>query len=215
MVVVGLKAFGVWGLLTALFVLAARRIEAAIMTFRTTGARVALGLAVCFLAAFVAEAFGLAMIIGAYSAGLGLSARPFGRRLQHELQSVSDFLVPVFFVVVGMMVDLAAIGATLAFGSVVTVLAIVTKLVGCGAPALAVGFDALGALRIGAGMLPRGEVALIIGSAGLAAQAIDPALFGVAVVMTLVTTLLAPLLLVPLFRRPAPGERPVNRGRSE
>src|SRR5712691_5988191 len=79
MAVVGIKAFAVWAALTALLVVGARRIESVLNAFRGAGARVPLGLAVCFLAAFVAEAFGLAMIIGAYSAGLGLSARQLGR----------------------------------------------------------------------------------------------------------------------------------------
>ncbi len=207
MVVAGIKAFGVWAALTTACVAGGRWIESVLATFRAPGARVALALALAFLAAFVAEAFGLAMIIGAYSAGLGLSARPLGRRLEHELKAVSEFLVPVFFVVVGMLVDLAAIGGNLALGLVVTMLAIITKLLGSGAPAFVLGFNALGAARIGVGMLPRGEVALIIASAGLAAGTVGPAIFGVAVLMTLVTTLIAPVLLVLLFRRPKPGRR--------
>lgn len=203
----GAAAFTVWAVLTAAFVTGARWLETVLHAFRAPGARVALALSLCLLAAFLAEAFGLAMIIGAYSAGLGLSARPLGRRLQHELEAVYHVLVPVFFVVVGMLVDVPTAFGALGVGLILTALAVVTKILGCGLPALAVGYGLLGASRIGVGMLPRGEVALIIASLGLAAGAIEPAVFGVAVLLTLVTTLLAPLLLVPLFRRPAARSR--------
>jgi Kef-type K+ transport system membrane component KefB len=204
---VGLKAFGIWILITAVFLLGAARLERAINAFRSAGAPVALALAACFLAAWVAEAFGLAMIIGAYSAGLGLSARPLAHRLQQELQPIYRFLVPVFFVLVGMLVDVRSLGGAIEFALLITALAVATKIVGCAAPALAVGFNGLGAARIGVGMLPRGEVALIIASVGLTAGAIDHTVFGVAVVMTLVTTVLAPVVLMPLFRNPRSGRR--------
>lgn len=108
----------------------------------------------------------------------------------------------------GMLVDLSAMGKAAVFGLAVSLLAILAKILGCGLPALVVGFNRLGAARIGIGMLPRGEVALVIASVGLVVEgAIGPTIFGVAVMMTLVTTLLAPPLLVPLFQSRAPGLR--------
>src|SRR5690606_10304341 len=89
----------------------------------------------------------------------------------------------------------------------ITVLAIIGKLVGCSLPALAVGFNGRGALRLGWGMLPRGEVALIVAGVGLASGVVGDSVFGVAVLMTVVTTLMAPPLLVWSFRDPRPGVR--------
>lgn len=207
LIVLGGKAFGIWIVLTAAFVLGARRIERFIGSFKTRGSAVALALAFCLLASAAADHFGLAMIIGAYAAGLGLSARPLGHRLREALHPVYHFLVPIFFVLMGMLVDLGTMGRAAAFGVAISLLAIIGKVAGCGLPALGVGFNRLGAARIGIGMLPRGEVALIIASVGLAEGAVGPALFGVAVMMTLMTTLMAPPLLVPLFRRSASGLR--------
>ncbi len=116
-------------------------------------------------------------------------------------------LVPIFFVTMGMLVDFGAMLPVLAFGSVVTLLAIVGKVAGCAAPALLVGFNRMGATRIGLGMLPRGEVALIIAGAGLTSGTITSDIFGVAVLMTIVTTVLAPVLLVPSFKRGGSGLR--------
>ena len=73
---------------------------------------------------------------------------------------------------------------------------------------MATGFNSLGGLRIGLGMLPRGEVALIIAGVGLAANVIDGEMFGVAVMITIVTTILAPILLVPAFKIDKPGRKP-------
>ena len=116
-------------------------------------------------------------------------------------------LVPVFFVVMGMLVDIRAMDDALVFGLVLTALAIVGKILGSGVPAAATGFTPLGAWRIGLGMMPRGEVALIIAGIGLSRQVIDIDGFGVAILMTVVTTLLAPILLVPAFRKGTPGTR--------
>jgi predicted transcriptional regulator len=177
------------------------------LAFRTDGALVGLALGMAFLSAYLAQSFGLALIIGAYSAGLAFSRTSLGHTLEQPLRCVYHALVPIFFVLMGMLVNLAAILPVLAFGSVITLLAVVGKIVGCAAPALLVGFNSHGALRVGLGMLPRGEVALIIAGAGLASGAIGSDVFGVSVMMTIVTTVLAPIVLVPSFRHGATGWR--------
>jgi hypothetical protein len=99
----------------------------------------------------------------------------------------------------GMMVDFAAMKPVLLFGAVYSLLAVLSKVIGCGLPAWIMRFNLRGALRIGLGMLPRGEVALIVAGIGLAAGIIDQGIFGVAIMMTVVTTMLAPPLLVKSF----------------
>ena len=107
----------------------------------------------------------------------------------------------------GMLVDLSAIQGALALGLVFTLFAIVGKVVGTGVPAMAVGFNFLGGLRVGVGMLPRAEVALTIAGIGLSRGIIGVPLFSACVMMVMVTALLAPILLVPLFRREGSGWR--------
>ncbi|MBI4219869.1 MAG: cation:proton antiporter, partial [Chloroflexi bacterium] len=205
---IALKAVGFWVGLTAVGILASRPLSTLIGRFTSTGASLALGLALAFAAAGLAESFGLAMIIGAYSIGLALSETELKRRIEEPMLMVSQFLVPVFFVVIGMQVDvLAILKGALVFGVVLSVLAIGGKIVGAGVPALAVGFNRTGAARIAVGMVPRGEVALIIAGIGLASGAVDTEIFGVVILMTVVTTIVAPLLLVPAFRGGASGLR--------
>ena len=86
-------------------------------------------------------------------------------------------------------------------------MAIVSKVFGSGVPAMGLGFNTLGSARIGFGMLPRGEVALIIAGIGLSKGVIGGELFGVTVFMTIVTTLMAPLVLQPLFSGDRVGMR--------
>ncbi|MBM3959550.1 MAG: cation:proton antiporter [SAR202 cluster bacterium] len=205
---IALKAVGFWLGLTVVGIVASRLISSGVGQFKSAGAALALGLALAFAAAGLAESFGLAMIIGAYSIGLALSETDLKHRIEEPMLMVSQFLVPIFFVVVGMQVDVPAIlrGALL-FGLVVSALAVVTKVIGAGGPALLVGFNARGSLRISIGMIPRGEVALIIGGIGLAAGVINSEIFGVVILMTIVSTVLAPLLLVPSFRGGASGLR--------
>ena len=124
-----------------------------------------------------------------------------------------DALVPIFFVVQGMQVDVTLFGGVIVFGLVLSALAIVSKVFGSGLPALGLGFNRLGASRIGFGMLPRGEVALIIAGIGLSKGVIGGELFGVTVFMTIVTTLLAPLALQPLFSGDKVGIRASLEGR--
>ncbi len=196
---IALKAVGIWIAITAVALVCAPYIEWAFNRVRYPGARVGLGLALALLCSGIAEMFGLAFIIGAYSVGLGLSRTKMAHQLMEDLRSVSDFIVPIFFAVMGMLVNYSAMAAALWFGVVISIWGIVSKIFGCGLPAL-IWFRPRGAARIGMGMLPRGEVALIIAGVGLSAGAITQDIFGVAIMMTLVTTVIAPLGLVPLFR---------------
>lgn len=213
--VIALKAIGFWLGLTAIGILASKMISTGIGQFKSAGAALALGLGLAFAAAGLAESYGLAMIIGAYSIGLALSETDLKHRIEEPMLMVSQFLVPVFFVVVGMQVDVPAIlrGALL-FGLVLSLLAIATKVIGAGGPALLVGFNFKGSLRISFGMIPRGEVALIIAGIGLAAGIINSEIFGVVILMTIASTVIAPLLLVPSFKggesglRKPPAEEP-------
>ena len=188
-------------------ILCAKYISAALGSFRGAGSAIALALALAFLAAGLAESFGLAMIIGAYTIGLALSGTQLARQLEEPIMAVYHGLVPIFFVVMGMLVNVTVMGGVVLFGAVITFLAILSKVVGSGLPALFAGFNKAGSWRIGIGMLPRGEVALIIAGIGLSRGLIGQDVFGVAILMTVVTTLMAPPILVPSFARGGAGKR--------
>jgi len=205
--VISIKAIGVWLGIMIISLILAKKIEKMLNWFKSDGAVITIAMSLCFLASAIAEMFGLAMIIGAYAFGLAMSTTEISKKLIHMLEGVNHLLVPVFFVVMGMLVDFGAMSEAVLFGIVVSVLAIIGKVFGCGIPALGVGFNMRGGWRVGVGMLPRGEVALIVAGVGLASRAIHLDIFGVSVMMTMVTTLLAPIFLVPLFRTGGPGTK--------
>ena len=186
---ISFKAIGFWLGLTAAGILAAPYLEKVMDKFQTSGAITVIPLALAFLAAGMSEIFGLAFIIGAFSMGLALSTTRVGHLAEVSMIGVIDFLVPVFFVVMGMLVDVGSMQGAVVFGLVVSVLAIFSKVVGSGVPAFATRFNLQGSARVGIGMMPRGEVALIIAGIGLSQHIIGQDLFGVSIMMTVITTL--------------------------
>lgn len=204
---IGAKAMGFWLALTAAGILLSNRITRLFRLFKAEGSLVALAMVLAFFGSALAEMFGLAMIIGAYSMGLAISKSDLAHEIKKHLAPVYHVFVPVFFVVMGMLVDFGAMGRALSFGIAITLLAILGKVFGCGLPALGAGFNNVGSLRIGIGMMPRGEVALIIAGIGLTSGVIKADIFGVSIMMTLVTTMLAPVALVPAFGRGGSGKR--------
>jgi Kef-type K+ transport system membrane component KefB len=192
----GALLLGVW-LSPRLFNLAAR--------LSGTGVLLATALVFCFALAYLASVIGLAPIVGAYAAGLILEDvhfRPFahrgGQQLEHLVHPISTFLVPVFFVIIGMRVDLSAFARTdvLGLAAVLTLAAIVGKQ----ACSLGVVDRSLDRLSIGIGMIPRGEVGLIFANIGLGLRLagqpiVDDGIFSAVVIMVIVTTMATPPLL--------------------
>ena len=208
--VVALKAFGIWLGATAIGLLAARYIAKflkAAFKSPVVIATMAFGLALVLAGFF--QFMGLAMIIGAYVMGLALSRTDLKHPIQEMLTPVYTFLVPIFFCSMGMMVDITALCSkpVLVFGGIYTALAVLAKVLGCMIPSLCCGFNLLGGLRVGAGMVPRGEVALIVAGLGLSSGFLTQEIFGIGILMTLVTTIVAPPALVGLFAPKARGVR--------
>lgn len=212
---ISFKAIGFCVVLTVVAILLAPYLEKVLDNFSSTSALLCIPLALALLAAGLAEFFGLAFIIGAFSIGLALSTTRLGHLVEAAMLGVVDFLVPVFFVVMGMLVDVTALQSGLVFGLIISVLAVFSKVVGSGGPALVTGFNLRGSTRIGVGMMPRGEVALIIAGIGLSHGIIGQDLFGVSILMTVITTLIAPTLLVPLFRSGGSGVRKLAKEEQE
>jgi Kef-type K+ transport system membrane component KefB len=148
--------------------------------------------------AALSETIGLAALIGAFLAGLVFEFRK--EEVTTQIEPVYEFLVPFFFAITGSRLDPAVFAdpAILGLASAVTLIAIVTK-VGGGYLGSA-GLGRLTQLTVGVGMVPRGEVGLIVASLGLG-LGLDQELFGVVVAMTVVTTLATPPVLGPLVRR--------------
>ncbi|HEV7836454.1 MAG TPA: cation:proton antiporter [Gemmatimonadaceae bacterium] len=178
----------------------ARPIFRSLESTRAPGTLGVVALAFAFVLAALAAASGSAMILGAFAAGLILNGTQGRFEIERVTTTIGYFLVPVFFASVGAAVQLSAFtdGPTLLVALLLIVVGVAGKFAAAYAPWTFRGNKKL----IGVAMIPRGEVGLIFAQMGLATQAITPSLYSAITLMVLVTTFLAPPLLVRVAPRP-------------
>jgi Kef-type K+ transport system membrane component KefB len=176
-------------------------------------ALLALVVVVAFVYAAAAEWLGgVAAITGSYLAGVLFGQTPFKQHIDEGLHPLTySLLVPVFFIGIGLQANARELGNEIALTFALIVVAIVAKAIGCGVFARLFGFSGRESLRVGVGMISRGEVGLIVAGYGLAHGIIGPDVFSGSVVMVLVTTMITPPLLRAAFpRRPHSPSRVVE-----
>ena len=158
----------------------------------------------CLFMSYAAEQFfGVADITGAYFAGLIISMTQREPYIASRFDVLSyTYLSPIFFASIGLKVSLPEMNGTIvAFAVVLTIVAILTKVVGCGLGAKLCHYKNYQAIRIGVGMISRGEVALIVASKGESLGMMSTAVMGPVVIVVILTTIIAPILLKPVFKR--------------
>ena len=177
-----------------------QRIGPGLQRMSTQNAPLVLALAICLGLSVAAEKIGLAAIIGAFFAGLAFAEYSPEWNLAPRVGAINEFLAPFFFFTMGARLDLHSFGGgkVLMSAIVISILAIVSKVLGCGLPVLREGWPT--ALRVGIGMMPRGEVALIVALVGLQMKIISSGAYAIVIFMTAATTLFAPPLMRWLFR---------------
>lgn len=160
-----------------------------------------IALVICLGLAVAAAHIGLAAIIGAFLAGMILAETQHREDLQRNTKPLMALLLPIFFVLTGSHVDLALLRSWPVIGTVVliTALAVVSKLVGCGIGARSLGKRS--AFIIGVGMVPRGEVGIIIASLGKQAGVFGATAYALVIAMSLLTSIVAPPALKMLFSK--------------
>ncbi len=167
--------------------------------------KLVLSIIVCLSMAYLAEYIGLAAIIGAFLAGMMFANYAWEWELEHKIEAITSFLISFFFVNVGLQVDLNTMteASVLILAGIVIVLALLTKYIGCGVGARLGDktVDKSSMNIIGVGMMPRGEVGIIIAAIGLASGVMTADLYGVVVLMSVATTIIAPPILSSLFKK--------------
>lgn len=156
----------------------------------------------CLILAFLAEEwFGVADITGAFIAGLILSNTSCVHYITSRFETISYMLLsPIFFASIGIQVDLSGMNQTLLlFTVVLVVIAIISKIIGCGLGAKLCYYSTKESLQVGVGMVSRGEVALIVASKGAALGLMSAVNFGPIVVVVVITTIVTPILLKIVF----------------
>ena len=173
-------------------------------TSRDSRRHVIIAFAYCLVSSFVAEVFfGVADITGAYVAGLVLSMTNRKRYLVNRFSTLSYMLLsPIFFACIGLTIEMPELTVSLlVFAILITIVAVATKLFGCALGGKICGYSTKECFQIGAGMISRGEVALIVAKKGESCGLMDPKLFGPLVIGVVLTTIIAPIILKILFAK--------------
>ena len=181
------------------------RVEQPVKNLKIDHSLFIFALVLCFGLAAVSSLIGIAGIIGAFLAGVALSELTDGTRLHQQSQALTEFTTPFFLISIGMKLNLAIfVSWDVVFLSLLVIaLAILTKFIGCGLGALGMGRRQ--ATQVGVGMIPRGEVGIVVAQIGLALAAVSDAVYGVVLAMSVITTIAAPPLIKAAFSR-----EPVN-----
>jgi Kef-type K+ transport system membrane component KefB len=181
-----------------------RRVE----RFKTRNPAFAFALLFCLGLSVLAAEIKIAAIVGAFLAGMVLSDYDAQFRLKEKFEPIYDFFVPFFFFALGAKLSPEALfnPATIGVAGVITVIAILTKLVGCALPVWKLGFR--NSVAVGWGMVPRGEVGAIVALVGLSAGVISESFYGVVLFMVTATTLIVPPLFPVFLKNVKPAEAP-------
>ncbi|MFH0713929.1 MAG: cation:proton antiporter [Candidatus Micrarchaeota archaeon] len=163
--------------------------------------RFLLVLALVFFYAYMAEFIKLSAIVGAFMAGIILNQSKHRIEIEEKTYGLEMLFLPIFFISLGTFIDINALSVFFVPILIITILAILTKVIGCGVAGLIAKLKPLEAAAVGIGMMPRGEVALIIAAIGLTTKILTPAEYSVIASMALLTTLIAPPILQTLITK--------------
>jgi Kef-type K+ transport system membrane component KefB len=154
-----------------------------------------LAISFAFLYAFIAESIGISAIVGAFVAGTSLASCEHNAKFRNHTEVLGWVFAPIFFISLGILVNIRLPLEIWAFALILTLVAVVTKLVGCGIPAKLVGLNNKESLAVGFGMVPRMEIAMVIALYALGNQIISQDIYSIIVLMGLLTALFTPPIL--------------------
>lgn len=187
---------GVWLVLLVAIVITVPRFLRLLPRWRIEGTDEAAATVICFGSASLATVLGLSPIVGAYAAGMGLAGSHSLAAVKNYVQKVNLIFSPVFFAVIGASLNIFAITAqSMILLGLILIIAIFSKLIGCGIPAGIMSRNRKTWWRVGIGMTSRGEVGLIIAGIGLTSAVIMQEVYAALVGVVILTTIVSPILL--------------------
>ncbi|MBT3761128.1 MAG: cation:proton antiporter [Candidatus Nitrosopelagicus sp.] len=170
--------------------------------WKSTGSVEGIATASFFGAAAIAGMLGLSPIVGAFAVGMALSATKGFEKIENFISRIGLIFAPLFFAIIGAQVDFRTVNLdVLMLSAVVIAIAIATKLFGCGLPAMLFLKNKAAGMRVGIGMISRGEVGLIVAGVGLSSGVLTGDVYTTIVLMVAVTTIITPIWLKMDYRR--------------
>ena len=155
-----------------------------------------------FGAAAIAGTLGLSPIVGAFAVGMALSATKVFEKIEHFISRIGLIFAPLFFAIIGAQVDFRTVNLDiLMLSGVVIAIAVATKLLGCGLPSMLFLKNKTAGMRVGIGMISRGEVGLIVAGVGLSSGVLTGDIYTTIVLMVAVTTIITPIWLKMDYRK--------------
>ena len=155
-----------------------------------------------FGAAALAGSIGLSPIVGAFAVGMALSTTKVFEKVENYVGKIGLIFAPLFFAIIGAQVDLRAVDLNiLLLSAVIVIVAVTTKLFGCGLPAMYFLKSKQKGMRVGIGMISRGEVGLIVAGVGITAGILTSEVYSTIIIMVVVTTIITPIWLKIEYRK--------------
>jgi Kef-type K+ transport system membrane component KefB len=155
-----------------------------------------------FGAAALAGSIGLSPIVGAFAVGMALSTTKVFEKVEHFIEKIGLIFAPLFFAIIGAQVDLRDVNLEiLMLSGVIIVIAVVTKLFGCGIPAWLFLKDRSMGMKVGIGMISRGEVGLIVAGVGVSSGILTSSVYSTIIIMVIATTIITPIWLKIEYRK--------------
>lgn len=197
-----LRTLGLWLALLVSVVYVGSRLLTYSRKWSVSGTIEVAATALCFGSAVLSAAIGLHPIVGAFSAGMAIAESRVLAQVREYISKVTLVFSPIFFAVIGARLNLWSLGLTSFYGMLlILAIAIATKVIGCGIPAILMTRNRRSGMTVGVGMISRGEVGLIVAGIGLTTGAITQDVYAQIVAMAIITTIVTPILLRHIFRR--------------
>jgi Kef-type K+ transport system membrane component KefB len=198
-----LKILGLFAVVLVGAILIVPRILHVERLWRSEGSVEGITTAVFFGAAGIAAIVGLSPIVGAFSIGMAVASTRVIKQIEEYVSKLGIIFAPLFFAIIGAQVDLRGINLNILYlAGVIIAVAIITKLVGCGLPAMIfLQGNKSRAMKVGIGMISRGEVGLIVAGVGVSAGALTTDIYTSVIIMVAVTTIITPIWLKMAYRK--------------
>ena len=198
-----LKILGLFAVVLVGAILIVPRILHVERLWRSEGSVEGITTAVFFGAAGIAAIVGLSPIVGAFSIGMAVASTRVIKQIEEYVSKLGIIFAPLFFAIIGAQVDLRGINLNVLYlAGVLIAVAIITKLVGCGLPAMIfLQGNKSRAMKVGIGMISRGEVGLIVAGVGVSAGALTTDIYTSVIIMVAVTTIITPIWLKMAYRK--------------
>jgi Kef-type K+ transport system membrane component KefB len=197
-----LKILGLFAALLIGSVLIVPRILHGEKLWKSKGSVEGITTASFFGAAGMSAFMGLSPIVGAFAVGMAVASTKIIKRVEEYVEKLQIIFAPLFFAIIGAQVDLRGVNINVLFLSgVIVSIAIITKLIGCGIPSMIFLKDKSKAMRVGIGMISRGEVGLIVAGVGVTSGALSTDIYTAVIIMVAVTTIVTPIWLKKSYKK--------------